>query len=119
MEFEEDTPHLERNSDNYNEIDDIKYLVFFSAIKPLLRFCQICSRTTFFERIHAEGTTICVTLYCVDGHQSFWHSQPKINGIYARNLLLPSILFSGTTLTVLNEIASILRWQIMSKMAFL
>ena len=119
MEFEEDTPHLDRNSANYNDIDDIKYLEFFSALKPVLRFCQICSQPAFIERINAKCTAICVTLYCVDGHQSFWHSQPKINGIYAGNLLLPaSILFSGTIFTVLNEIASILRWQIMSKMAF-
>ena len=41
MEFEEDTPHFERNSDNYNEIGDIKYLVFLSALKPLLRFVRL------------------------------------------------------------------------------
>ena len=64
MEFEEEEPHSDKNIDDNAEIEDMKYLVFSSALKPLLHFCQICSHPAVIKRINNKGTAICV-LCCI------------------------------------------------------
>ena len=62
-ELEEVEPHSEKNIDDNTEIKDMKYLVCFSDLEPLLNFCQICSHPAVIERIH-KCTAICYILLC-------------------------------------------------------
>ena len=111
--------------DDVNENDlscdaDMKFIVFFSSLLPLLKFCLDCRAPALIESISNRGTAISVTLLCEKGHSSNWKSQPIFHGMYAGNLLVAAAtLFSGSTYTHIREISNILKLQLFSEPTFL
>ena len=43
--------------------------------------------------IRTSGFAIKITTQCSEGHTFMWESQPKIDKIYAANLLIPATVF--------------------------
>ena len=99
--------------------NDMKYIVFFSCIVPLLKHCLICNSPAVIKDIFTKGTALCVKLFCSNKHLSSWCSQPVKGTLYLGNLLVASsIVFSGGTYQVFRDMADILRLQMMKKSSF-
>ncbi|MES9883740.1 MAG: hypothetical protein ABW185_23050 [Sedimenticola sp.] len=80
--------------------DDHKYIVFESALKELLQFCQVCGSRAEVRRRQVRGTMVALEGVCKSnsGHVRHWQSQPSHRGMPVGNLLLAaSILFSGSS----------------------
>ena len=90
---------------NTNPSVEVKLIVFWSALIQLLSFCQICRAHAYIQKVVYKGCAVTVSLLCSSNHETTWTSMPKINGMFAGNLLVPAaILFTGETYTRFKEI---------------
>ena len=106
--------------DNTNSFsDDIKLLVFWSCILPLLTFCRICFKRAKITKTCLRGTNVIVSLICRNNHETEWRSQPTVNKIASGNLILASsILFSGNTYARIKEMLDTAKIQLFSHTTF-
>ena len=108
MSQESDTNSMsdsESELSSYDPLNDTKLIVFWSTLLPLLSFCLVCRASAHITHTYYKGCAIVVPLFCTSNHETMWCSMPKINGMFAANLLIPaSILFTGTTYSRFNEI---------------
>ena len=92
---------------NTTPVREPKFLVFWTCLMSLFRFCFTCFQKTTITCVKTRGTLITVTMTCPKKHVHKWQSQPIINGMGAGNLLLSaSILYSGNTFTRISEMLS-------------
>ena len=103
-----------------NDMDnDMKFIVFFSCLVPLLQRCLTCNSPAVIKNIFTKGTALCVKLLCHNNHLSSWCSQPQKGAIYLGNLLVAaSIVFSGGTYKVFSDMANILLLQMIKERTF-
>ena len=95
-------PNTDKTTD---PTDEVKLIVFWSALAQLLSFCQICRACAFIKSVVYKGCAVSVNMLCTSNHETTWNSMPKINGMFAGNLLLPAaILFTGETYTRFKEL---------------
>ena len=99
-----------------NDMDnDMKFIVFFSCLVPLLQRCHTCNSPAVIKNIFTKGTALCVKLLCHNNHLSSWCSQPQKGATYLGNLLVAaSIVFSGGTYKVFSDMANILLLQMIN-----
>ena len=96
-----------------------KFLVFWSCLLPLLRYCFTCFAETTITGIKTRGSLISVSTKCKNNHQNVWRSQPVINGYGGGNLLLAaSILYSGNTYIRIFEMLKMINVQFFSSTSF-
>jgi len=106
--FEQNSPSMEP-----------KYLVFWSCLVTLFRFCFTCFAPLKIKNVRIRGSLLTVFTTCANNHKYTWRSQPIANGYGAGNLLLAgSILFSGNTFTSVSEMFKILKVAIFTETAF-
>ena len=99
--------------------EDQKYLVFRSCLSSLFKHCLSCGDMVSSFEESTSGSLLTVKLFCINGHKSFWNSQPFINKIPAGNLLTSSaILFSGNTFSRINQLASFLKLKFFSHVTY-
>ena len=92
---------------NTTPVREPKFLVFWTCLMSLFRFCFTCFQKTTITCVKTRGTLMTVTMTCPKKHVHKWQSQPIINGMGAGNLLLSaSILYSGNTFTRISEMLS-------------
>ena len=100
-------------------ITGVKLIVFWSCILPLLSICKICRCDAVIQKVTYFGFAVTVTLFCTAGHETIWASAPKINDIFATNLLLPaSILFNGLTYTQFSDVSDAIGLKCLSERQF-
>ena len=92
-----------------------KFLVFWSCLQSLFRFCLTCFKCTTITKTATRGSLLIVTMKCSDQHEHKWFSQPIINGKSPGNLLIAaSILYSGNTYSRIMEMMNIIHVQFFS-----
>ena len=97
---------------------DSKLIVYWSCLLQLLS-CLICHNKAAITKIRYRGSMVILTMYCVNNHETVWHSQPDINGMAAGNLILASaILFSGNSFQPIMEFLKIANVHFMSATSF-
>ena len=108
------------NDSKANDMDnDMKFIVFFSCLVPLLQRCLTCNSPAVIKNIFTKGTALCLKLLCHINHLSSWCSQPQKGAIYLGNLLVAaSIVFSGGTYKVFSDMANILLLQMIKERTF-
>ena len=88
--------------------NEMKLLVFWSCLKPLLNWCLTCPVYATISNFFAKGRMLIVTLFCLEGHESTWRSQPNLDGMAAGNLFLSAAtLFTGNTFQRIQEFMKI------------
>lgn len=88
---------INANPQNYF-VNENKYIVFWSCLFPLLKFCQISGKPAFITRLFERGSLLIVSMLCENNHESKWYSQPRVHEMAAGNILLAAaILFTGNT----------------------
>ena len=77
---------------------DKKYLVFGNCLDQLLKRCPKCGVVVTGQKKKTTGSMLSVEMICLDGHITYWDSQPIMKRKPVGNLLLAaSILFTGNT----------------------
>ena len=75
-----------------------KYLVFWSCLLPLFRYCLKCPAYATIKGSVLKGSMLITTLLCAENHETVWYSQPNLSGMAAGNIFLSAvILFTGNT----------------------
>ena len=98
---------------------DYKFIIFWSKLLLLFKFCFRCGAHACITSTTIIGTHLVVKLLCSNGHEPRWESQPLINGTAAGNLLLAAcILFTGGTFRRTEEIFKLLNLQCLGKTRF-
>ena len=84
-----------------------------------MRHCLCCGGTVLDCQETNVGSQLSVKLFCINGHQSSWKSQPLIKNTPAGNLLSSAvILFSGNTFERISQFASFLNLHFISNPTF-
>ena len=115
------TTDTEPESECYLEscISEAKYLVFWSSLKELFRFCMKCGSTITEISFASTGSMLTVRTSCMNEHDSSWNSQPILSSTPVGNLLLcSSILFTGNTFTKIQNFAACLGLKFLSERVF-
>ena len=115
------TTDTEPESECYLEscISEAKYLVFWSSLKELFRFCMKCGSTITEISFAYTGSMLTVRTSCMNEHDSSWNSQPILSSTPVGNLLLcSSILFTGNTYKRLQNFAACLGLKFLSERVF-
>ena len=98
---------------------DKKYLVFGNCLDQLLKHCPKCGVVVTGQKKKTTGSMLSVEMICLDGHITYWDSQPIIKRKPVGNLLLAaSILFTGNTFAGVSRLASCLNSQFISESVF-
>ena len=77
-------------------LDDIKFIVFKLKLLELFTLCHWpgCGRPVIDDpKLRENGFAITIVTECVAGHVFSWDGHPKVNNVFAGNLLIPSALF--------------------------
>ncbi|XP_057305895.1 uncharacterized protein LOC130644348 [Hydractinia symbiolongicarpus] len=72
----------ENDNDSDVDIPDLNgtcFIVFWSCLLPLLRFCFTCFKPAEVNKIAVKGTQLIVHLLCSDHHAHQWSSQPLVS----------------------------------------
>ena len=95
----EDSKEEEINANLQNSfVNENKYILFWSCLFPLLKFCQICGKPAFITRLFERGSLLIVSLLCENNHKSKWYSQPRFHEMAAGNIFLAvAISYTGNT----------------------
>ena len=56
-----------------------KFLVFWSCLQSLFRFCLTCFKRTTITKTATRGSLLIVTMKCSGQHEHKWFSRPIIN----------------------------------------
>ena len=100
-------------------MDELKYLVFASCLKQLLKVSPSCGHIVIEANFKHTGSLLSVKLTCLEGHKFIWNSQPIIKSTPVGNLLISSsILFTGNTFTAVQNFASCLGLKIFREKTF-
>ena len=92
---------------NASPLTEPKFIVFWSCLMLLFRFCFTCFQKTTVTSIKTKGSLLIVTMRCAKSHTHKWYSQPIINRIGAGNVILSAaILYSGNTFMRISEMFS-------------
>ena len=98
---------------------DKKYLVFSNCLDQLLKRCPKCGVVVTGQKKKTTGSMLSVGMICLDGHITYWDSQPIMKRKPVGNLLLAaSILFTGNTFAGVRRLASSLTLQFISECIF-
>ena len=57
-----------------NKIHESKFIVFWSSLSILLKFCLSCHKLAWIGNIVTGGALLIVKMNCIDGHESECHS---------------------------------------------
>ena len=100
--------------------DEQKFLVFNSRLLSLLTHCPSCAGNIVSNLTEStSGNMFSVKLFCINGHETLWNSQPLINKMPAGNLLTSAaILFSGNTFSRVSQLASFLNLKFFSQTTY-
>ena len=66
--------------------EETKYLVFWSYLLPLFRYCLKCPAYATIKRSVLKGSMLIVTLLCAENHETVWYSQPNLSWMAAGNI---------------------------------
>ena len=95
--------------DDFNDINELEFIVFWSCLLSLFGFCFTCLSKNFIEKVSVRGTLLYVKTIWKNNHVFEWKSQPKLKNISIGNILLfSSILYSGNTFGQIYEMFKII-----------
>ena len=107
------------NKDDFNDINEPKFIVFWSRLLFLFSFCFTCLSKNFIEKVSVRGTLLYVKMICKNKHIFEWKSQPKLKNISIGNILLSSsVLYSGNTFGQIYEMFKMINIVCISKNRF-
>ena len=78
--------------------DETKYLVFWSCLLPLIRYCLKCPTYATVKRPVLKGSMLIVTLLCTKNHEKVWYSQPNLYKMAVGNIFYLLQFFSRVIL---------------------
>ena len=95
-------PKLRVNMTKYQAVNSKKCIAFNDCLEKLLRAavgteCNKCHADLIYNHV-IRGSCLLIKWGCPSGkhQQGIWSSQPRLEGMYAGNLLIPTcLLFSG------------------------
>ena len=103
-DYSSDTSQQSYESLENNSLKEPKYLVFWSSLLLLFRYCFTCREKTKITSARTRGTLLVVTMKCHNKHIHTWRSQPIVNKTGAGNILLSgAILYTGNTFKRISE----------------
>ena len=98
-DYSSDTSQQSDESLENTFLKEPKYLVFWSSLLLLFRYCFTCKGKTKITSVRTRGTLLVVTMKCHNKHIHTWRSQPMVNNTGAGNILLSgAILYTGIRL---------------------
>jgi hypothetical protein len=101
---------------DYNSsVTEPKFLVFWSSLLSLLRFCLTCFEPATITSVCTRGTLVTVTLKCSNKHVSKWLSQQPGKG---NVMLSAAILYSGNSYIRISEMLSMINVAHFSQTVF-
>ena len=70
IDSESDAEHSEEETDDEEhdsscDVNQSNFIVFWSCLTPLFRFCSICFKPASIEKILVKGTLLIVHILCV------------------------------------------------------
>ena len=81
-----------------NKKEYMAYIVFWSALLPLLKHCLQCGADAKIIDFYCKGSALIFDLVCSKYHKVIWRSQPLANWYHRENIVLAaSVLFSSNT----------------------
>ena len=99
--------------------EETKYLVFWSCLLLLFRYCLKCPAYATIKRSVLKGSMLIVTLLCAEKHETVWYSQPNLSGMAAGNIFLSAgILFTGNTFQRIKELLDVINISFISHTTF-
>ena len=103
-DYSSDASQQSDESFENNFLKEPKYLVFWSSLLLLFRYCFTCKEKTKITSVRTRGTLLVVTMKCHNKHIHTWRSQPMVNNTGAGNILLSgAILYTGNTFKRISE----------------
>ena len=73
-----------------------KFIVFWTCLLPLLKTCKECASPATINKVVRKDTLVIVQLFCSNGHQYEWHSQPNLYDMASGNVILAASLQANT-----------------------
>ena len=99
--------------------EETKYLVFWSCLLLLFRYCLKCPAYATIKRSVLKGSMLIVTLLCAEKHETVWYSQPNLSGMAAGNIFLSAgILFTGNTFQRIKGLLDVINISFISHTTF-
>ena len=104
-DYSSDTSQQSNESLENNFLKEPKYLVFWSSLLLLFRYCFTCKEKTKITSVRTRGTLLVVTMKCHNKHIHTWQSQPMVNNTGAGNIFfyLGMKLYTGNTFKRISE----------------
>ena len=95
-DYSNDTIQQPGESSENTFLKEPKYLLFWSSLWLLFRYCFTCKKKTKISSVRTRGTLLVVTMKCHNKHIHIWRSQPMVNNTGAGNILLSgAIVYTG------------------------
>ena len=115
----EETESEDEDICDNNDVMSSSFIVYWSCLLSLLRFCFTCYQPTKVKKIVVKGTLLIVNLICPANHSHQWLSQPMVRCQPSGNLLLSSsILISGNTYQRIKELMDIAKIKFFGKVTY-
>ena len=115
-DYSSDTSQKSDESLENTFLKELKYLVFWSSLLLLFRYCFTCKEKTKITSVRTRGTLLVVTMKCHNKHLHTWRSQPMVNKAGARNILLSGgILYTGNTFKRISEMFDLISIRYFSR----
>lgn len=108
-EFEE----FEETSQNL--VTEPKFIVFWTCLLSLFRFCFTCFKPTTVTSVRTKGSILYVKIKCINNHIHNWLSQPPGQGNIQ---IAAAILYSGNTFGRISEMLTLMNIQHFSHTLF-
>ena len=104
-DYSSDTSKQSDKSLENTFLKEPKYLVFWSSLLLLFRYCFTCKEKTKILSVRrSRGTLLVVTMKCHNKHIYTWRSQPMVNNTGSGNIILSgAILYTGNTFKRISD----------------
>ena len=100
-------------------INDEKYILFESCLDQLFTICKFCRSPVAEVKKFRDGSSLRVSVICINHCSYTWASQPSASGLAIGNLLVAAaILFSGMTYQRFVQWSSLLNLATISQATF-
>ena len=63
-----------KNDEGNDRINESKFIVVWSSLSILIKFCLSCHKLAWIENLVTGGALLIVKMNCIDGHESECHS---------------------------------------------
>ena len=100
-------------------VNDDKYIIYESCLDQLFTICKLCRNPVAEVKKFKDGSSLKISVTCMNHCSYTWSSQPSASGLAVGNLLIAAaILFSGMTYQRFIQWSSLLNVATISQATF-